>query len=117
MSDDLIGAAMQRAMNNGGNLLPIYLGRLEHQLHLVGECLEILEQAKKFVDDGSEDQGFWAMSLKERTSFCDYARNILHSLRLHLKGKIDQAETTSEKSTLMVKAMRYDARQAMEGGQ
>jgi hypothetical protein len=117
MSDDLIGAAMQRAMVNGGNVLPIYLGRLEHQLQLVGECLELLERAKKFIDDGSEDQGFWAMSLKERTSFCDEARNILDSLKLHLKGKINQVEMTSRMSSLKIKAMRYDARQSMEEGQ
>ena len=88
MSDDLIGAAMQRAMANGGNVLSIYLGRLKHQLQLVEECLELLLQAKKFIDDGSEDQGFWGLSLKERDSFCDEARNILHSLKLHLKGKL-----------------------------
>jgi hypothetical protein len=114
MSDDLIGAAMQRAMTNGGNVLSIYLGRLEHQLQLVKECLELLEQAKKFIDDGSEDQGFWALSLKERNSFCDEARNILDSLKLHLKEKINQAEETSEMSSLKIKAMKYDARQAME---
>ena len=117
MSDDLIGAAMQRAMANGGNVLSIYLGRLKHQLQLVEECLELLVQAKKFIDDGSEDQGFWALSLKERDSFCDEARNILHSLKLHLKGKINQTELTSEMSSLKIKAMRYDARQAMEEGQ
>ena len=117
MSDDLIGAAIQRAMSNGGDVLSIYLGRLEHQLQLVEECLELLVQAKKFIDDGSEDQGFWALSLKERDSFCDEARNILHSLKLHLKGKINQIELTSEMSSLKIKAMRYDARQAMEEGQ
>ena len=117
MSDDLIGAAMLRAMVNGENVLPIYLDRLEHQLQLVEECLELLERAKKFIDDGSDDHGFWAMSLKERTSFCDEARNILDSLKLHLKGKINQVEVTSEISSLMIKAMRYDARQAMEEGQ
>jgi len=116
MSDDLIGAAMQRAMLNGGNMLSIYLGRLKHQLQLVEECLELLEQAKKFIDDGSEEQGFWALSLKERDSFCDGARNILDSLKLHLKGKINQVEVTSEMSSLKIKAMRYDARQAMEEG-
>lgn len=117
MSDDLIGAAMQKAMVNGGNVLKIYLGRLEHQLHLVEECLELLERAKNFIDDGSEYQGFWAMSMKERTSFCDEARNILHSLKFHLKEKINQVEMTSEISSLTIKAMRYDARQAMEEGQ
>jgi hypothetical protein len=117
MSDDLIGAAMQRAMLNGGNVLPIYLSRLEHQLQLVEECLELLERARKFIDDGSENQGFWAMELKERTSFCDEAKNILDSLKLHLEGKINQAEVTSEMSSLKIKAMRYDARQAMEEGQ
>ena len=99
------------------NLLPVYLGRLEHQLQLVGECLKLLERAKKFIDDGSENQGFWAMSLKERTSFCDEARNILDSLKLHLEGKINQVEMTSKMSSLKIKAMRYDARQAMEEGQ
>ena len=117
MADDLIGAAMQRAMVNGESVLPIYLGRLENQLQLVGECLELLERAKKFIDDGSEEQGFWAMSLKERTSFCDDARNILDSLKLHLKQKINQVEKTSEMSSLKIKAMRYDAQQAMEEGQ
>ena len=117
MSDDLIGAAMQRAMANGGNMLSIYLGRLKHQLQLVEECLELLVQAKKFIDDGSEDQGFWALSMKERDAFCDEARTILHSLKLHLKGKINQVEVTSEMSSLKIKAMRYDARQAMEEGQ
>lgn len=117
MSDDLIGAAMLRAMINGENVLPIYLGRLKHQLQLLEECLELLERAKKFIDDGSDVHGFWAMSLKERTSFCDEARTILDSLKLHLKGKIDQVEVTSEMSSLKIKAMRYDARQAMEEGQ
>ena len=117
MSDDLIGAAMLRAMVNGENVLPIYLGRLEHHLQLVEECLELLERAKKFIDDGSDDHGFWAMSLKERTSFCDEARKILDSLKLHLKGKINQVEVTSEMSSLKIKAMRYDARQPMEEGQ
>ena len=117
MSDDLIGAAMQRAMLNGGNMLSIYLGRLKHQLQLVEECLELLVQAKKFIDDGSEYQGFWALSLKERDVFCDEARTILHSLKLHLKEKINQVEVTSEMSSLKIKAMRYDARQAMEEGQ
>ena len=117
MSDDLIGAAIQRAMANGGNVLSIYHGRLKHQIQLVEECLELLVQAKKFIDDGSEEQGFWALSLKERDSFCDDARNILHSLKLHLKGKINQIELTSEMSSLKIKAMRYDARQAMEEGQ
>lgn len=117
MSDDLLGASIQRAMFDDCNLLPIYLGRLEHQLQLVGECLKLLERAKKFIDDGSEDQGFWAMSLKERTSFCDEARNILDSLKLHLEGKINQVEMTSKMSSLKIKAMRYDARQAMEEGQ
>ena len=117
MSDDLIGAAMQRAMLNGGNMLSIYLGRLKNQLRLVEECLELLVQAKKFIDDGSETQGFWAMSLKERTSFCDVSRKILHSLNLHIKEQINQADMTSEMSTLMMKAMRYDARLAMEEGQ
>ena len=117
MSDDLIGAAMLRAMINGENVLPIYLGRLKHQLQLLEECLELLERAKKFIDDGSDVHGFWAMSLKERTSFCDEARTILDSLKLHLKGKIHQVEVTSEMSSLKIKAMRYDARQAMEEGQ
>ena len=117
MSDDLIGAVMQRAMLNGGNMLSIYLDRLKHQLQLVEECLELLVQAKKFIDDGSEDQGFWALSLKDRDAFCDEARNILDSLRFHLKGKINQVEMTSEMSSLKIKAMRYDARQAMEEGQ
>lgn len=117
MSDDLIGAAMQRAMANGGNVLSIYLGRLKHQLQLVGECLKLLVQAKKFIDDGSEDQGFWALSLKERDAFCDEARTILHSLKLHLEGKLDGVEETSGMSSLKIKAMRYDARQAMEEGQ
>ena len=117
MSDDLIGAAMQRAMLSGGNVLLIYLGRLEHQLQLVEECLELLERAKKFIEDGSENQGFWAMKLKERTSFCDEARKILVSLKLHLTRKIHQVEMTSEMSSLKIKAMRYDARQAMEEGQ
>jgi hypothetical protein len=117
MSDDLLGASIQRAMFDDCNLLPIYLGRLEHQLQLVGECLKLLERAKKFIDDGSEDLGFWAMSRKERTSFCDEARNILDSLKLHLEGKINQVEMTSKMSSLKIKAMRYDARQAMEEGQ
>ena len=117
MADDLIGAAMQRAMVNGESVLPIYLGRMENQLQLVGECLELLERAKKFIDDGSEEQGFWAMSLRERTSFCDDARNILDSLKLHLEQKINQVEKTSEMSSLKIKAMRYDAQQAMEEGQ
>ena len=117
MSDDLLGASIQRAMFDDCNLLPIYLGRLEHQLQLVGECLKLLERAKKFIDDGSENLGFWAMSLKERTSFCDEARNILDSLKLHLEGKINQVEMTSKMSSLKIKAMRYDARQAMEEGQ
>ena len=117
MSDDLIGAAMQRAMVNGGDVLPIYLGRLKHQLQLVRECLDLLDRAEKFIDDGSEVQGFWAMSPKERTYFCDDARKILYSLKLHLEGKISQVEMTSEMSSLKIKAMRYDARQSMEEGQ
>ncbi len=117
MSDDLLGASIQRAMFDDCSLLPIYLGRLEHQLQLVEDCLLLLQQAKKFIDDGSEDLGFWAMSLKERTSFCDEARKILDSLKLHLKGKINQVEVTSEMSSLKIKAMRYDARQPMEEGQ
>ena len=116
MSDDLIGAAMQRAMTNDGNMLSIYIDRLKHQLQLVEECLELLVQAKKFIDDGSEDQGFWALSMKERDAFCDEAGTILDSLKLHLKGKINQVEVTSEISSLKIKAMRYDARQAMGEG-
>ncbi len=117
MSDDLIGAAMQRAMVNGGDLSRIYLGRLEHQLHLVGDCLDLLERAEKFIDDGSENQGFWGMSLNERISFCDKARSILDSIKLHLNEKINLVKMTSEMSTLKIKAMRYDARQAMGDGQ
>ena len=59
MSDDLIGAAMQGAMANGVTFCQ-YILSLKHQLQLVEECLELLVQAKKFIDDGSEDQGFWA---------------------------------------------------------
>ena len=117
MSDDLIGAAMQKAMLSGGNVLPIYLGRMKQQLQLVRECLELLEEAKKFIDDGSEDRGFWAMSMKERTTFCDRARGILDSLKSHLMEKKYRVEVTSEISSLKIKAMRYDARQAMEEGQ
>ena len=58
MSDDLLGASIQRAMFDDCNLLPIYLGRLEHQLQLVEDCLLLLQQAKQFIDDGSENQGF-----------------------------------------------------------
>ena len=114
MRDDTIGASMQRAMFDEKKLLPIYVGRLEDQLQLVKECLKLLQRANQFIDDGSETQGFWAMSLKERASFCDVSRNILHSLRFHIKEQINQADMTSKMSTLMIKAMRYDARQVME---
>ncbi|HII87706.1 MAG TPA: hypothetical protein HA268_07055 [Candidatus Poseidoniaceae archaeon] len=98
-------------------MLSIYLGRLKNQLQLVEECLELLVEARKFIDDGSEDQGFWALSLKERDIFCNEARFILDSLKLHLIGKINQVEVTSKMSSLKIKAMRYDARHAMEEGQ
>jgi hypothetical protein len=117
MSDDLLGASMQRAMFDDCSLLPIYLGRLEHQLQLVKDCLLLLLKAKRFIDNGSENHGFWALSLNERISFCNEARKILDSLKLHLEEQINQVEVTSEKSTLMIKAMRYDARNAMEEGQ
>jgi len=117
MIDDLIGAAMQRAMLNDGNVLQIFLRRLKHQLQLIEECVELLERAEKFIDDGSENLGFWAMSLKERTTFCKEARKIFNSLKHHLKEEIRKGEMTSEISTLKIKAMRYDARKAMEEGQ
>jgi hypothetical protein len=79
--------------------------------------LLLLLKAKRFIDNGSENQGFWALSLNERISFCNEARKILDSLKLHLEEQINQVEVTSEKSTLMIKAMRYDARNAMEEGQ
>ena len=116
MRDDTIGASM-KAMFDERKMLPIYVDRLEDQLQLVRECLKLLQRANQFIDDGSETQGFWAMSLKERTSFCDVSRKILHSLNLHIKEQINQADMTSEMSTLMMKAMRYDARLAMEEGQ
>ena len=117
MCDDVLGASMQRAMVGGIDLLPIYRGRLERQLHLVEDCLELIQKAKRFIDDGSESQGFWAMSLDERISFCNKAIDTLDSLRGHLTETILQAEPTSEKSTLMMNAMRSVARQAMEEGQ
>ena len=117
MSDDLIGAAMQRAMLNDNNFQPVYLERLGNQLRLIQECFELLEKARKFIDDGSEKYGFWAMSLKERISFCDEAIKILDTLKIHLKEKFNQIEETSESSTLRIKAMRFDARLAMEEGQ
>ena len=117
MSDDLIGAAMQRAMLNDDNFQPIYLERFGNQLRIVEECSDLLQRAKKFIDDGSEKHGFWAMSLKERTSFCDEARKIIDSLIIHLKEKFNQIEETSNIATLRIKAMRFDARQAMEEGQ
>ena len=116
MSDDLIGAAMQRAMLKDDNFLPVYLERMGNQLRLIQECFDLLEKAKKFIDDGSEKHGFWAMSLKERTSFCDEARRIIDSLKIHLKEKFNKIEETSNYSMLRIKAMRFDARMAMEGG-
>ena len=116
MSDDLIGAAMQRAMLNDDNFLPVYQARMSNQLRLIQECFELLEKAKKFIDNGSEKHGFWAMSLKERTSFCDEAKRIIDSLRIHLKEKLNQIEKTSDNSMLRIKAMRFDARMAMEEG-
>lgn len=115
MRHDLLGASMQRAMLDDGEVYPFYVGRSGHQLRLIEECLELLYCAKQFIDQGSETHGFWALNTKDRASFVAIATMILNTVKTYLNKKIIIAGETAEKATLLIKAMRYDAQKAMEG--
>ena len=92
MSDDLLGASIQRSMLTEEEILPIYVSRINRQLNLVEECFELLQDASQFVDDCSESHGYWAMSVKEQRTFLAVATELLNSLKMELKMKKDLAK-------------------------
>lgn len=117
MNDDLFGASIQRAMLNHSEFHRIYIGRLKRQLGLIKQCIELLQRAEEFIDDGSEVVGYWAMKLEDREIFSTVAKNILDALEIELIKQINTVEETTRMATLLIKALRYDARQTMEEGQ
>ena len=108
MSNDLLGSSIQRAMLTEEEILPIYIGRINRQMYVVEECLELLQRAGEFDDDCSRKHGYWAMSVKERGSFVAIATELLNSLKMELKMKNDMALETTKESARLVKAMRHN---------
>ena len=114
MSDDLLGASIQRSMLTEEEILPIYIGRINRQLNLVEECFELLQHASQFVDDCSESHGYWAMSVKEQRTFLAVATELLNSLKMELKVKKDLAKETTKEAAQLVRFMRYSNHETTE---
>ena len=57
------------------------------------------------------------MKLEDREIFSTVAKNILDALENELIKQINTVEDTTRMATLLIKALRYDARQTMEEGQ
>ena len=114
MSDDLLGASIQRSMLTEEEILPIYISRINRQLNLVEECFELLQDASQFVDDCSESHGYWAMSVKEQRTFLAVATELLNSLKMELKMKKDLAKETTKDAANLVRVMRYSNHETTE---
>lgn len=114
MSDDLLGASIQRSMLTDEEIHPIYIGRINRQLNLVEECLELLQHASQFIDDSSESHGYWAMNVKEQGAFEAVATELLNSLKIELKMKNDLSYETTRYAEHLVRAMRYNYQETTE---